>query len=356
MGELLERVQREQSELLDHQYLSLAEIQRIAGTGTGELFDTTTVFENYPQDPAAFAEAFDAVRLVDVEGRDATHYTLSLAVLPGDELRIRIAYRPDRLDHDTAEDIATRFIRLLETVADRPDERVGRLDVLLEGERRQLLTEWNASGSGSAGRCVPELFEERVAVAPDAVALASAEVSLSYAELNARVNRLAWLLIGAGVGPERVVALAVPRSVETVIAALAVLKAGGAYVPVDPEYPVDRIAYMLGDARPVCVLTTADAASGLPDTDLPRVVLDAPETVEALAASPVSDPEGVVVCPESAAYVIYTSGSTGLPKGVVVSHAGLEDLAVSQVERFGLGGGSRVLQLASFSFDAAVME
>ncbi|WP_344486934.1 amino acid adenylation domain-containing protein, partial [Streptomyces amakusaensis] len=186
------------------------------------------------------------------------------------------------------------------------------------------------------------------------------EISLTYAEVNARANRLARLLVGLGVGPERVVALSVPRSVETVVAALGVLKAGGAYLPVDPEYPVDRVAFMLADTRPVCVLTTAGTVGALPDTGVPVVVLDSPETTEALARCSDADLTDTdrqsALHPENAAYVIYTSGSTGRPKGVVVSHAGLGALAAEQVDRFGLSAGSRVLQLASFSFDAAVME
>ncbi|MFC5157087.1 condensation domain-containing protein, partial [Streptomyces amakusaensis] len=215
LGDFLVRVQREQSELLDHQYLSLAEIQRIAGTGAGELFDTTTVFENYPQDTESFAGDFDGIRLVDVQGSDATHYTLSLAVLPGEELRLRIGYRPDRLERDTAEEIAARFIRLLEAIADHPEERIGRLDALSRQERDRLLTEWNQPARTMDRGRLPDLFEERVARTPDAPALAFGEISLTYAEVNARANRLARLLVGLGVGPERVVALSVPRSVET---------------------------------------------------------------------------------------------------------------------------------------------
>ncbi|MFF8961112.1 amino acid adenylation domain-containing protein, partial [Streptomyces sp. NPDC014894] len=362
LGELLERVQREQSELLDHQYLSLADIQRIAGTGTGELFDTTTIFENYPLALDEIVGPDSELRLTGMEthGEGVTHYPLTLSIAPGDGMTVRLTYRPDCFDHETVETVMARFLGLLEAVADRPDERIGRLDALSERERRQLLTGWNPPGPETAPRSLPELFQERVEQAPDAAALAFEDESLSYAELNARANRLARLLIDAGVGPERMAALALPRSAEMVVAILAVLKAGGAYVPVDPEYPADRIAYMLGDARPVCVLTTADAASGLPDTDLPRVVLDAPATLEALAGCSAADPDDAdrprPLLPEHPAYAIYTSGSTGRPKGVVVSHRNVQRLMESLLPEYPCGPGDVWTLFHSYSFDVSVWE
>ncbi|WP_431985458.1 AMP-binding protein, partial [Streptomyces qinglanensis] len=170
----------------------------------------------------------------------------------------------------------------------------------------------------------------------DAVAVVCGEWSLSYGELNARANRLAHWLIGRGVGPEVLVGVELPRSVELVVAVLAVLKAGGAYVPVDPEYPVERRAFMIEDANPLLVLGPQELA---------RDLSDVPET------DPGVDTEG-----HQAAYVIYTSGSTGRPKGVVVSHRGVASLSRAQVEGLGVGSWSRVLQFASPGFDAAFWE
>ncbi|QNM96588.1 non-ribosomal peptide synthetase [Chitinimonas koreensis] len=206
---------------------------------------------------------------------------------------------------------------------------------------------------------LPTLFEAQVARTPDAVAAVYEGTELSYAELDARANRLARLLIARGIGPEQRVALALPRSLELVVAILAVMKAGAAYVPLDPAYPAERLAYMQTDAAPACLLTVAALAQRLPP-GVPPLRLDAGElAAELAAASPLPPDDRDRRQPlrlGHPAYVIYTSGSTGWPKGVVVSHAGLADLAAGQIGRFAVAADSRVLQFASPSFDAAVSE
>ncbi|GAA3069847.1 hypothetical protein GCM10010464_37650 [Pseudonocardia yunnanensis] len=197
----------------------------------------------------------------------------------------------------------------------------------------------------------PALFAEQVRRAPQAVALVLEDEELTYGELDARVNRLAHLLTAHGAGPEQVVALAIPRSIDMIVAQVAVLKSGAAYLPVDADHPADRIAYMLTDAAPAVLVTTAEVAADLPAAT-PQIVLDAPEVVAALAAAPANDPLPALSV-HNAAYVIYTSGSTGRPKGVVLSHTGVAKLLATQVERFGIGPHSRVLQFASPSFDVA---
>ncbi|GAA4083597.1 hypothetical protein GCM10022248_61390 [Nonomuraea soli] len=206
----------------------------------------------------------------------------------------------------------------------------------------------------AAMRTVPEFFESRVAAAGDAPAVVFGENVVGYAELNARANRLARLLIAAGVGPDALVAVAVPRSERLIVAVLAVLKAGGAYLPLDPAYPAERLAHMAADARPLLLLRTA-GVTGL-DLDVPEIVLDHPGTEQRCAR----ESGGDVTQDERLAplltghlmYVIYTSGSTGVPKGVALSHAGVADLVATQERLYGVGPGDRVLQWASFSFDA----
>ncbi|MER7757361.1 non-ribosomal peptide synthase/polyketide synthase, partial [Kitasatospora sp. NPDC097643] len=240
-----------------------------------------------------------------------------------------VEYSTDLFDRSTVEALVARWTRLLAAVAAAPDRPIGAIDLLSAEERRELLP---AVEGGAAGVSLPELFAARVAATPDAVALVGGEQELTYRQLNAQANRFAHALIARGVGPESLVAVALPRSVESVVAVLGVLKAGAAYLPVDPAYPQARIAFMLADARPV--LTVDDPAlvgeGDWPDTD-PETALDA----------------------RHPAYVIYTSGSTGRPKGVVVSHRGVSGLVAAQVERLGVAPGSRVLQFASPSFDAS---
>lgn len=195
----------------------------------------------------------------------------------------------------------------------------------------------------------PELFAERVRATPDAVAVVFEDETLSYAELDVRANRLANVLVNAyGAGPERVVALAVPRSLDMIIAEVAVLKSGAAYLPLDTDYPAERIAYLLRDAAPVAVVTTTDLAGRLPgEPNVPRLLLD-----DLDPTGPANPPAGPTQV-SNAAYVIYTSGSTGLPKGVVLSHTGVAKLVATQTERFGIDQHDRILQFASPSFDVA---
>ncbi|NYV76204.1 non-ribosomal peptide synthetase, partial [Streptomyces sp. UH6] len=241
-----------------------------------------------------------------------------------------VEYSTDLFDRSTVEALAARWTRLLAAVAAAPHRPIGAIDLLSAEERGELLP---AAEETPAASSLPELFAARVAATPDAIALVGDGRELTYGQLDAWANRFAHALIARGVGPERVVAVALPRSVESVVAVLGVLKAGAAYLPVDPAYPPSRIAFMLEDAAPA-------------------VVVDDPAVVAEVSGWPETDP-GVVVDVRHPAYVIYTSGSTGRPKGVVVSHAGVSGLVAEQVDRLGVAPGSRVLQFASPSFDAS---
>ncbi|MEW2162671.1 non-ribosomal peptide synthase/polyketide synthase [Streptomyces sp. NPDC007084] len=279
---------------------------------------------------------------------------LTLEITDGE---LRLTYRHDLFEDATAHRVAGHFTTLLSDALARPHTPVGELELLGAAERDRVLEEWNDTGHDIPSRTWPEMFADQVRLRPDAVALVFEDTRLTYAELDERANRLAHALIARGAGPERVVALAVPRSAELIVAEVAVLKAGAAYLPVDTDYPADRVSYMLADARPACLVTTEDAAADIPPcAGMDLLVLDAPATVRELAASPVHDPGPADRGPlevTGAAYVIYTSGSTGRPKGVVLSHAGVAKLVATQSERFGIGPHSRVLQFASPSFDVA---
>ncbi|MFI6447709.1 amino acid adenylation domain-containing protein [Kitasatospora sp. NPDC050543] len=331
---LLGRVQEQQAVMAAHQYTGLADIQRAAGHG--ELFDTLTVFESFPAD------------LAGADSRYAVHYPLALLAHPGERLRLRLSYHADRFTRAQAERLGERVLRLLTALAEDLDQQAGRVDLLSAAEREQLLVGWNDTDAPAVERTLPDLFQEQAARTPERIALIAGEERLTYAELNARANRLAHELIARGVRPEQFVALALPRDARALVALLAVLKAGAGYLPVDPGYPAERIAYLLQDAAPALTLTTAEVS--LPD--VPRLLLDDP----ALAAGrPDGDPE-VALLPQHPAYAIYTSGSTGRPKGVVVPHAAVANLAAWAHREFGEERLAHVLCTTSLNFDVSVFE
>ncbi|MCW3818948.1 amino acid adenylation domain-containing protein [Micromonospora sp. DR5-3] len=274
-------------------------------------------------------------------------------------ISVTLEYAADLFDPGTAQALAERLVRLLGQVAADPGLRVSGVELLSAAERELVVSRWNDTARDVPGTVLPELFAAQAARTPDAVAVEFGGVSWSYAELDARSNRLARHLVGLGAGPERVVAVALPRSLEMVAAVLAVVKAGAAYLPVDPGYPADRIAYMLTDAAPVAMLTTRQVGAELPAAGV-RVILDDPQVAAAVAGQPdgeVTDQERIApLLPGHPAYVIYTSGSTGRPKGVVVSHRGLPSLAAFLVHTFQSRPGSRVAQLLSLSFDMSLVE
>ncbi|MBP2473028.1 amino acid adenylation domain-containing protein/non-ribosomal peptide synthase protein (TIGR01720 family) [Crossiella equi] len=238
-----------------------------------------------------------------------------------------IEYRTDLFDAATAHDLGTRLVALLTEVTANPGRVLGTLDVRTEAERVPLAPVTVPTDT------VTTAFGCRVATSPEAIALSTVDGELTFAELDARANRLAHHLRAAGVGPETLVGLRLPRSRALAVATLAVLKAGGAYLPIDPAYPAERIEFLLADARPALVLTELPDLTAYPDT--------APE---------------VDLHPLHPAYLVYTSGSTGRPKGVLAPHAGLLNLARDQGPRLGLAPGARLLQNSSPSFDGAVFE
>jgi amino acid adenylation domain-containing protein len=348
---MLVRLRDEQLDLAPHQHLGLAEIQRLAGWG--DLFDTTTVVQNVPV-PSGGARH---PRLAGSSFRAATHYPLGLSATPGDRLRLRLDYRPDRFDRAEAEAILTRLRRLLDAVVEAPDRRVGECDVLSPAERRRTLVDWSRGGDAVAPATLAALFEAQVASGPDRTAVVGDGVDVTYRELDARADRLARVLVDRGVGPERVVAVAVPRSVTLVVALLAVWKAGGACLPVDPDQPAERTRMMLADAAPVLLLTDRRGPGPLP-ADLPRLVLaDRDTELSGRTGGPLSDLDRTgTPHPLNPAWVIFTSGSTGRPKGVVVPHQGMASLMATERDRLGVGPGSRVLQFFAPVFDVFFAE
>ncbi|MEU0127148.1 amino acid adenylation domain-containing protein [Streptomyces sp. NPDC006289] len=263
-----------------------------------------------------------------------------------------LEYATDLFDEATARDLCARFARVLTLAVNDPDHAVGGLDILAPGERERLLDQGRGQARPLPARTVPEAVRERSASTPHATAVRDAHTSLTYAELDARADALARVLRERGAGREDLVALAVPPSVDTAVAMLAVLRAGAAYLPVDPEYPPARIRHMLDDARPVLLLTTAEVHAALPDCGVPWLALDDPAARPTGPTVPVQDAPH----PADPAYVIYTSGSTGRPKGVVVTHGALAGHMDWMARYLAVTPADRVLARTSTSFDASVWE
>ncbi|MBN0975540.1 amino acid adenylation domain-containing protein, partial [Gordonia sp. BP-119] len=360
LTELITRIQSEQAALLDHHHLGLAEIQRSIGAAAS--FDTLTVFESYPVDQAALAQAadIDGMRVTGLRGMDSTHYPVTLVASIGDRLHLQMKYLTGVYGADEVDALLGRVLRVLTAFVENPGQRIAAVDVLDAAERDMVLTGWIDPGVEVPSATLAAVFAERAGHNADRTAVVAGGERLTYGQLADRVNRLARILIDEGVGPESMVAVAMPRTADLVVALLAVVTAGGAYVPVDVTYPQDRLAYMLADSEPVVVLTTGEDAQALPDNNIRAVLLDSRETVERLAqvsGEPVTDSERTGgLSPQHPAYVIYTSGSTGRPKGVVVPHADVLTLMVNTQTKFGFDETDVWTMFHSYAFDFSVWE
>ncbi|MBD2435190.1 non-ribosomal peptide synthetase [Nostoc sp. FACHB-110] len=273
-------------------------------------------------------------------------------------------YNTDLFDSSTISRMQGHFVTLLEAIVTNPSDRISQLPILTATEQQQLLIDWNDTAVDyPQHKCIHQLFEEQVEQTPDTVAVvfvderseASRRVNqqLTYRELNSRANGLAHYLQTLGVKPDTLVGICVERSLEMVVGLLGILKAGGAYLPLDPEYPQERLSFMLDDSQVEILLTQEKLVDKLPANQAKLVFIDNiwAKIDQKNQKNPVSE-----VTPSHLANLIYTSGSTGKPKGVMVEHKGLVNLAQAQIQAFGVDSASRVLQFASFSFDACIWE
>lgn len=312
------------------------------GTGDVQLLGLSGSTQRSSSDVAKFDLSFYLSEEQDASGRPAG-------------MKGVIEYTADLFRHSAVETIAAQFVRLLETVAAHPSGRISRIDLLDPAARHRLLTAFNDTSRPLPDVRVLDLVEEQVARTPDRVAVVADDRDLTYRELDEGASMLAGVLRQYGVGPDRLVALALGRPSQMLVAILGVWKAGGAYLPLDTEYPTDRIAFMLGDARPVLLVTDGESARRLPDADgYPRIILEDASTAGVVPQG--NGTAGPPATPANAAYVIYTSGSTGQPKGVVVSHANLVNFQLAMRDRLRLGEEDRLAAVSTAAFDMSVLE
>ncbi|ACK73921.1 amino acid adenylation domain protein (plasmid) [Gloeothece citriformis PCC 7424] len=265
-----------------------------------------------------------------------------------------ICYSRDLFDGETIARLMTHFRNLLTAIAQNPQQSVAFIPFLTSQEQQQLLKERNNTQRDyGCNKCIHQLVEEQAALNPEAIALVFENQSLTYSQLNAKANQLAHYLRELGIKTETLIGLSAERSLDMIIALLGILKAGAAYLPLDPEYPSERLSLMLEDSQVFLVLTQASLLNKLPDIQTPTLLL---AEIWPKIASYSQENLTKVVEATNLAYVIYTSGSTGKPKGVMVEHRGVYNLAQAQIEAFAVEKNSRVLQFASFSFDACISE
>ncbi|MFD6860114.1 amino acid adenylation domain-containing protein [Rhodococcus sp. NPDC060090] len=344
------RIQGQRLDLIPHDHIGLGAIQK--SVGLGALFDTLLVLRN-----AAVPDSGAVPRMQHVSTVDGSEFPISVAIDPGDRLNLSITYLPSSVDESRARDLLGRFYDALETIA---------------SDSARPLARWAndavpnlAELTGTPDVTIAEMLSDRAREIPDATAVVLGAESLTFGELDSRIDMFAAALVRRGVGPERIVALALPRTVEMVVALFAVLRAGAAYLPLELDHPTDRLNVMLADAGPDILVTNSIVAQRPFVTDAEVLIVDDPDTVTELrsgrrftTAASRSFAPGVPGRLNHPAYVIYTSGSTGTPKGVVTPYLGLTNMLLNHRSKiFGptiAAAGDRVLRIAhtvSFSFD-----
>ncbi|WP_338730763.1 non-ribosomal peptide synthetase DhbF [Bacillus subtilis] len=367
--ELLDRVRKVNLAAYDNQDLPFERLVEVLNPArsraTHPLFQIMLAFQNTPDAELHLPDMESSLRINSV-GSAKFDLTLEisedrLADGTPNGMEGLLEYSTDLFKRETAQALADRLMRLLEAAESDPDEQIGNLDILAPEERSSMVTDWQSVSEKIPQACLPEQFEKLAALRPDAIAVVYEDQALSYAELNERANRLARMLISEGVGPEQFVALALPRSLEMAVSLLAVLKAGAAYLPLDPDYPADRIAFMLKDVQPAFIMTNTKAANHIPPVEnVPKIVLDDPELAEKLNTYPAENPKNKdrtqPLSPLNTAYVIYTSGSTGVPKGVMIPHQNVTRLFAATEHWFRFSSDDIWTMFHSYAFDFSVWE
>ena len=359
IGDWLRALQARNVAARDYEWMPLHEIQRLAELGGRQMFDSILVFENYPVDQSLMDRQDALPQVGRVEHVTPTTYAMAVAVFAsGESLRLDFNYDRSQLDEHAARWVSAAMRDWLIAITADATRVMGSLQAISEETLASVLRWGSADGDALAPGSLNLVaqIEAQVARTPDAVAVISGERRLSYAELNARSNRLARRLRARGIGPDVVVGLALERAPIMLVALLAVLKAGGAYLPLDPDYPPDRLVHMLRDSGTKLLLTQASLqdrfAAALADGGAEAWPLDDQTGQEAGSAANL----GIGLHPENLAYLIYTSGSTGLPKGVMVRHGAIANFLATMAEQPGMASADCALGLTSLSFDIAVLE
>ncbi|SDK20969.1 non-ribosomal peptide synthetase, partial [Pseudomonas indica] len=354
----LQALQRHNLALREFEHSALVDIQGWSDFPRGEeLFDSILVYENAPIDDKLFSGEL-SFNLDDMEHSVHTHYGLTVVVMPGERLAVRISYDRRRFARDSIERLLGHLRQIVVGILAEPDASLASLQMLSEQERQLLLVDWNRTQQPfPLDRTYASLFAEQVARQPDKAAVVCAGETLSYAELDARASRLAATLIEAGAGPDRTVALLAERGLAHLTALIAIFKAGACYLPLEVKHPAQRLAEIL-ELSQAPLMLIGDSQCALAGELCARLGAAAPQRVgiEPLwlhGAAPAIAPRGSA---DDLAYVIFTSGSTGTPKGALVEQRGMLNNIFGKVPTLGLGEHDRIAQTASVAFDISVWQ
>jgi amino acid adenylation domain-containing protein len=356
-SELLEDVKTTMLEAYAHQEVPFEKVVdavvKTRDMSRNPLFQVIFSFQNTPEIPELRLGNLS----LSVEAADHTTSKFDLAFMITETstgLHGIVEYNTDLYKGETIERMISHYSNLLRSIAASPESKTSRLEMLNATEERTLLIDFNDTAAAyPKEKSIVDLFQEQVVQRPEAIATVFGDEQLTYKELNNRSNQLAHYLQKKGVKAETLVPICLERSLEMIIGILGVLKAGGAYVPIDPEYPADRISYMLEDTGAKLVLSSKASREKLSGSNIDIIELDSDwEKIKKEKDSNLN----AYVSPDQLAYVIYTSGSTGKPKGVMIEHRGVVNLGISQANALRLKPGMKTLQFASFGFDASCYE
>jgi len=356
--ELVKHTHEELTQLLQYEHTPLVLAQRCSGIGANvPLFTALLNYRHSKPDPATTSEGADGVRIV-AGGEAWSNYPISVTVDDIGDGFLLTAQTDRRVEPQRViRYLSTALEVLVDALERRPEAAAGELSILPDSERQQILETFNVAATAyPRDSLIHQIFEAQVLRTPDATALFYESASLSYAELNARANRLARKLRGQGVGPDQLVALCAERGLDLIVGLLAVWKAGGAYVALDPEHPAERLSYMLQDAAPRVLLTQRQLSASVPRSAATVVPLDDDDAADGPDPGNL-DAASIGLKDRHLAYVIYTSGSTGQPKGVMIEHRHVVNLwhGLEQVYR-DAPACAKVGLNASLNFDASVQQ
>ncbi|WP_296232327.1 amino acid adenylation domain-containing protein, partial [Pseudomonas sp. UBA4617] len=343
----LQQLQAYNVEMRDHEHAALANVQRWAGRPGQALFDSIVVFENFPVDERLAENSSDSLQFGDVSARGVTNYAMDLCVELGNTLVVEFMYLRSCFSEAATEALRGSFERLLNALLDDPQATLGSLDMLTPAQLQQAATRNRLAGSPQRQPLLAEQIAQHAMDCPDAVAVVCAGQQLTYRELEQQANRLAHRLIAMGARPEATVGIALERSVDVIVAFLAVMKTGAAYVPLDIDYPQERLQWIVDDAGMHVLITTRELR--------PRFA-----QVQCCVELDTQVPDGLPLTPpqvnlqrDNLAYLIYTSGSTGQPKGVAVSHEQIRMHCQAIASLYDMDRTTRELLFMSFAFDGA---